>query len=126
MGDFIGHDCHCGANWRMAEIPLEGKRIVVTRPVYQAAELETALRECGAEPILYPCIEIAPPEDTSKLDGALRDAASGYYHWLVLTNANAVVILKQRTEASGISLPRHLKIAAIGPATVHAAWMLMR
>src|SRR5688572_33168579 len=110
----------------MLESPLAGKRIVITRAPHQAVELETALRALGSVPILYPCIEIAPPEDTSKLDGALRDAASGYYHWLVLTNANAVVILKQRTEASGISLPRHLKIAAIGPATVHAAWMLMR
>jgi uroporphyrinogen-III synthase len=117
--------CHSKKVWHMPPTALEGKRIVITRPPHQAEELGAALRAFGSEPVAYPCTEIAPPEDTSKLDGALRDAASGYYHWLVLTNASAVVILKQRTEASGISLPRYLKIAAVGPATVQAAWTLM-
>lgn len=100
---------------------LTGKRIVVTRAAHQSGEMESLLREHGAEPALYPCIEIAPPEDLAKLDGALRDAVSGDYDWLVLTSANTVLILKQRLDALGLRLPDSLKVAAVGPSTAAAA-----
>ena len=40
---------------------LAGKRIVNTRAAHQAAEFSALLRQHGAIPIEYPCIEIAPP-----------------------------------------------------------------
>jgi uroporphyrinogen III methyltransferase/synthase len=52
--------------------PLAGQRVLVTRPVHQAAEFMVALRRLGAEPVLFPTIEIAPVEDTGPLDEALR------------------------------------------------------
>jgi uroporphyrinogen-III synthase len=104
---------------------LAGKRIVVTRAAHQADELALLLREHGAEPVLYPCIDIAPPEDTAKLDAVLRDASKGEYDWLVLTSANTVMILKQRLDASGVALPTELHIAAIGPGTAKAASALL-
>jgi uroporphyrinogen-III synthase len=97
---------------------LAGKRIVVTRAPHQVSEMASLLQAHGAEPILYPCIEIAPPADSAPLDSALREAAS--YDWLVLTSVNTALILKQRLDHLGIALPP-LKVAAIGPSTAAAA-----
>ena len=40
---------------------LNGKRILITRPRRQADEFARALREAGAQPLLFPVIEIGPP-----------------------------------------------------------------
>jgi uroporphyrinogen-III synthase len=104
---------------------LSGKRIVVTRAPHQAGELADRLRQHGAEPLLYPCIDIAPPEDPSAFDAALHDAARGDYDWLVLTSPNTVLILKQRLEQHSITLPATLKVAAVGPSTAGSARKLL-
>jgi uroporphyrinogen-III synthase len=101
---------------------LEGRRIVVTRAPHQAAELETLLRERGAAPLLYPCIDIAPPEDATELDRAIQNVADGAFDWLVLTSANTVTVLTSRIQALGIDKPfAGLMVAAVGPATADAA-----
>ncbi len=99
---------------------LHGKRIVITRATHQAHELAELLRERGAEPLLYPCIAIEPPEDTSELDAALRQLVAGQFDWLVLTSANTVEALRQRTTALGIML-KNVSTAVVGPATAQAA-----
>ena len=102
---------------------LQGRSVVVTRAPHQAAELETLLTERGATPLLYPCIDIVPPEDATLLDAALLDAARGQFSWLVLTSANTVIALEKRLTA--LNLPHGtlaaLKVAAIGPATAREA-----
>lgn len=103
---------------------LTGRRIVVTRAPHQAGELADLLRERGAEPLLYPCIDIQPPEDTAELDNALREAANGGFDWLVLTSANTVEALRRRCEALGLSLA-HTRTAAVGPATAQAAQAML-
>ena len=68
--------------------PLFGKRVLVTRPRDQAAELVDRLTALGAEAIEAPMIRIAPPEDPDPL---LRAAASvDTFDWIVFTSANAV------------------------------------
>lgn len=99
---------------------MKGKRIVVTRAAHQAAELADLLRAGGAEALLYPCIAIAPPEEPSLLDAAMRTAAEGAFDWLVLTSANTVEALRLRCEALGLSL-RGIRTAAVGPVTAEAA-----
>ncbi|HLV34637.1 MAG TPA: uroporphyrinogen-III synthase [Spirillospora sp.] len=99
---------------------LNGKRIVVTRAAHQAGALADLLRAHGAEPLLYPCIAIAPPEDTAALDAALRRAADGAFDWLILTSSNTVEALRHRCETLGLSL-RGMRAAAVGPATARAA-----
>lgn len=97
---------------------MNGKRIVVTRAPHQAGELAALLRAHGFEPLLYPCIAIVPPEDTTPLDTALRQAA--VFDWLVLTSANTVEALRLRCAALGVSL-RGMPAAAVGPATADVA-----
>jgi len=99
---------------------MQGKRIVVTRAPHQAGELADLLREQGAEPLLYPCIDIQPPDDTAELDQAIRDGVEGAFDWLVLTSSNTVEILRRRCEALDLSLAG-IPAAVVGPATAEAA-----
>jgi uroporphyrinogen-III synthase len=98
---------------------LAGRRVVVTRAPHQAAELAALLEAEGAEAILYPCIDIAPPEDASPLDDGLRRAAAGEFDWLVLTSRNTVLALARRLDALGMSpsMLSGLRVAAVGPST---------
>lgn len=106
---------------------MNGRRIVVTRSLAQAAPLSDLLRKHGAEPLLYPCITIAPPDDHAPLDDALNRALAGGFDWLVLTSSNTVLALAQRLQALGHDPARlsGLSIAAIGPATTATARRLL-
>jgi uroporphyrinogen-III synthase len=104
---------------------MQGKRIVVTRAVHQAGELVSLLSQYGAEALLYPCIAIVPPEDTRQLDNAAWEMANGVFDWLVLTSANAVMILSQRLATTGLTPSSDLALACVGPATAEAAQRLL-
>jgi uroporphyrinogen III methyltransferase/synthase len=68
--------------------PLFGKRVLVTRPRDQAAEMVDRLTVMGAEAIEAPMIRIMPPHDPDPL---LRAAANaGDFDWIVFTSANAI------------------------------------
>jgi uroporphyrinogen-III synthase len=103
-----------------APLPLSGKRILVTRPRAQAADLCTRLAAWGARPILLPTIEVTPLQDTAELDGAIRELAK--YQWIIFTSVNGVSAFWDRLNLTG---PGDLSgfvshIAAIGPATARA------
>jgi uroporphyrinogen-III synthase len=102
---------------------LTDKRVVNTRAVHQAAELDALLRARGAEPVSYPCIDIAPPADPAPLDAAIGDAAAGRFDWLALTSANTALALARRLETLGYppGALAGLRVAAVGPATASAA-----
>jgi uroporphyrinogen-III synthase len=97
---------------------LSGKRILITRPRSQAAELCDKLIAFGAQPIVFPTIEIAPPQDTSKLDQAISQLS--HYDWIIFTSVNGVKAFWDRLDAVGAGLVPALSIAAIGPATARA------
>ena len=103
---------------------LAGKRIVITRAPHQVSEFEHLLAEKGAVSLLYPCVDIAPPQDSAAFDSALRDAAKGAFDWLVLTSTNTVQAIANRLTTLGINLPA-LKVAAVGPATAAAIQHLL-
>jgi uroporphyrinogen-III synthase len=108
-------------------LPLQGRRILVTRASEQAAALSKRLSALGAIPIEIPVIRIVPPQDWSALDAALArlyafSGAVPYYAWLIFTSANAVRICCERLRALGCE-PRDIagtRVAAIGPATAAA------
>jgi uroporphyrinogen-III synthase len=99
------------------ERPLQGKRIVITRPVAQAGDLIARLCALGAEPIACPAIAIAPLADYAPLDRAIARLAE--YDRLLVTSANGVRALLERMAALGQDAARlrRLAIGAIGPAT---------
>ena len=97
--------------------PLFGKRIVVTRPREQSAELVEALEQLGATVVEAPTVRIVPPEDFGPLDEAC--AAVGEFDWVVFTSVNGVDYFFQRLQA-GPTDARALagvKLCAIGPGT---------
>jgi len=97
--------------------PLAGQRVLVTRARHQAEALAAQLRRLGATVLAVPSIEIRAPRSYRPLDRALRRI--GHYDWLILTSVNGVAALFSRLRR--LKLPgrtlRHLRVAAIGPAT---------
>ena len=85
---------------------LEGIRVVVTRSSHQSAALLEALAERGADAIALPLLEVLPPDDPRPIERAATELA--LYDWLVLTSANAVESLLER---SGGLVPARLQIA---------------
>lgn len=106
---------------------LAGLRVVNTRAVHQAGELDELLLDLGAYPVPYPCIAIVPPEDASQLDAALDELVAGRFDWLVLTSANTVQAVAARLRERELALPDPLpaRVAAVGPATAEQASRLL-
>jgi uroporphyrinogen III methyltransferase / synthase len=98
-------------------MPLEGKKILITRAREQSAGFAARLKALGAEVISFPTIEIVPPLRWDSLDQAIDQLPS--YDWIIFTSANGVHFFWMRLKERGMreSLPTSLKVCAIGPAT---------
>ncbi|MHB8883276.1 MAG: uroporphyrinogen-III C-methyltransferase [Thermodesulfovibrionales bacterium] len=94
--------------------PMFGQRVLVTREHSEGFDI---LEDLGAEVLLFPTVEIAPPQSWDELDRSI--AAIQTYDWLIFTSANSVryffrrLIEKERDirDLGGI------KICAIGSKT---------
>jgi uroporphyrinogen-III synthase len=108
---------------RMEERPLAGLRVLVGRARLQASALSAELRRRGAEVIEIPFIEIRKPRSYRPLDTALKHLHD--YDWLILTSVNGAEAMWQRISKLGLTKAslKHLRIAAIGPATKQAIEM---
>jgi uroporphyrinogen III methyltransferase / synthase len=102
-------------NW-FENLPLFGKRVLVTRTRQQAGVLSASLTALGALPIEVPTIEVEPLAPAA-LDRAIDDMAT--YDWTVFTSANAAEIFFDRLPELGLDarVLGKIKVAAIGPAT---------
>lgn len=98
---------------------LQGRRIVITRPVEKARRLADRLRSLGAVPIEFPTVRIEPAE-IGPLDDALRALDS--FDWIVFTSANGVEAVFARLAAAGKDARDvgRRKVAAIGPVTARS------
>jgi uroporphyrinogen-III synthase len=100
-------------------LPLQNRRILITRTRRQASDLAAQLEALGATTILIPTIEIVPPESYAALDAALSELES--FDWMLFTSANAVEAFAERLRLRGLAGPvRNAKIAVVGPATARA------
>ena len=81
-------------------------KVIVTRPVAQAAPLVEALERLGHEPVLCPVLAIEP------LGDGVIDTTG--YDWVVITSANGAAEFARRRQGR---LPR---VAAIGSGTADA------
>ena len=106
-------------NWFESR-PLFGQTVVVTRTRQQASALTTRLEELGARVIEAPTIELAAPEDWSKVDESLRSA--NQFDWIIFTSQNGVSFTKQRLCEIGLDVRAfgQAKLAAIGDVTAAA------
>jgi uroporphyrinogen III methyltransferase/synthase len=100
--------------------PLFGRRILVTRPRHQGADLAHRLEEQGAVVFHLPVVEIREPADWYAVDRALNHLSD--YDWLVFTSANGVRAFFGRLRQGGLDLRAvgGLRFATIGPATANA------
>ena len=94
--------------------PLQGVRIVITRPARQSAGLAQQIAALGGKPVMFPAIVILPPADRSALERAQRDLA--HYDYAVFVSANAV----EYGVGDPASWPAHLVALAPGPGTAAA------
>ena len=100
-----------------AHAPLEGQRILITRPEGQAAQTQQAIRELGGTPLLLPMIRITIA--TLSTDKSKQYEPLSHFQWIVFTSANAVAGFLKNLKASLFSLPSEERplIAAVGKQT---------
>ncbi|MCM3759752.1 uroporphyrinogen-III synthase [Alkalihalobacillus oceani] len=103
----------------MTELPLAGKRILVTRAKEQAEALSSLIRRYGGTAVEVPLIAFQAPVDDARSEAMLNALDS--YEWLVFTSANGVRFFIERLRElplTGQSLP--VRIAAVGTKTEEA------
>jgi uroporphyrinogen-III synthase/uroporphyrinogen III methyltransferase/synthase len=102
-------------------LPLEGRRVLVTRSANQTAKLSDALRSLGCLSVEVPVLEIVPPESFALLDDALTHLDR--FDWLIVTSTNTLHAISVRCQRFAVNPARAeaLKVAAIGRATAEAA-----
>ncbi len=97
--------------------PLINKRVLITRPQNQAEEFVHLLRSKGAETIIFPTIQIIPPQSWDKVDEAISKIE--VYDMIIFTSVNGVKFFFQRFKDKGENFKRlkNIRICAIGPKT---------
>jgi uroporphyrinogen III methyltransferase/synthase len=103
-------------NW-FEEMPLFGRRIVITRAAHDTRDFAALIRELGGEAIEFPTIETAPPSSYEVLDRAIAEIAS--FDWIIFSSANGVdrFVDRMRTNACDLREMGRAAIATIGPIT---------
>lgn len=120
VGDVVGQR----ERLRWAEqMPLFGRRILVTRSRSQASELVDRIEELGGEPYEFPVIETIMPIGEDKLENirlAMNEIES--YDWVFFTSVNGVDYFFRHLDEAGLDVRslHRAKIAAVGPATIEA------
>lgn len=92
----------------MADDPLAGIGVLVTRPAGQSQELAAQIERLGGRPILFPSLEIVP-----------RDRAAVRREVEALAAPDITIFISRNAVAHGIDYAAG-RLAAIGPATAAA------
>ncbi len=98
-------------------LPLNGKKIIVTRAAESTNKFGNLLQKQGAITIDMPALEITPPSSWQELDDAI--AKLNEFDWLILTSANGVNYFFQRLEVLGKDARAlaGIKISVVGKKT---------
>ncbi|HEY8887104.1 MAG TPA: uroporphyrinogen-III synthase [Gallionella sp.] len=107
----------------MANQPLHGLTIVVTRPRDQALQLAQRIKQAGGVPLLFPLLDITAVQDTDTLHEQITRL--GQFNMAIFISPNAVHYGIAAIRASGFasaegSLPPSLKIATVGQGSAQA------
>ncbi|MBZ0264627.1 uroporphyrinogen-III C-methyltransferase [bacterium] len=118
----VGHvtELHDKLDWYQKG-PLHGKRVLVTRPVAQAKEMYTLLKEEGAYVIPAPTIQTFPDYDEVAWKNFEQLSASKL-GWIVFTSVNGIRTFMDKLFLSGRDI-RYLskfKLAVLGQGSINA------
>lgn len=97
---------------------LQGKTIVITRPIEQTKKLVALLEGAGALSVLFPLIEITVLTDYTDFDATLTKLPG--MDLAIFISSNAVQHGMPKLIQSYPILPKGLQFAAIGPTTADA------
>ena len=94
--------------------PMFGHRILVTREHAEGFDL---LEDLGAEIMLFPTVEIVPPETWDELDRTFENIQT--YDWLIFTSANSIKYFFRRLIEKEFDIRdlKGIKVCAIGTKT---------
>ena len=95
---------------------LQGLTVLVTRPAHQASRFQQLLADAGAQALLFPVVEVRPPDDLPALTAQLAEVAT--YDAALFISANAVEFGLKALATPQIL--HHLTLGAIGKKTAQA------
>jgi len=97
--------------------PLSGRGIVITRPREHAPTLAERIRAAGGDPIVFPTIEILPPENPEAISGVIAG----------LEKFQLAVFISPTAATRGLGMvsasrrwPESVRVAAVGKGTAGA------
>ncbi len=96
------------------ELPLFGRRVLLTAPRTYAPRFAAAILARGGLPVLMPTIETTLLDDYAALDECLRQLET--FDWIAFTSRNGIEALLYRCEQLGLppTALRACRLAAIG------------
>jgi uroporphyrinogen-III synthase len=101
----------------MSAEPLSGRGIVITRPRERALALAERIRAAGGDPVLFPTIEILPPENE---DAVSRIVARLEEFQLAIFVSPTAALRGHALVSASRSWPQGLRVAAVGAGTAKA------
>ncbi|MBI1952695.1 MAG: uroporphyrinogen-III C-methyltransferase [Candidatus Omnitrophica bacterium] len=100
---------------RIGAKPLQGKRVLVTRPLVDQREFISRLHDLGAECVALPTVVVrARKFSRAERERLLRELPG--YDWIIFTSHHGVEALTRLAKLSGKA-----KLCAIGPRTARSA-----
>jgi len=113
--DFILHGLYSGFNNNKVR-PLKNKTIVLTRTIEQSKESAAIFSELGADVIVFPTLEIVPPNNWDKFDEVIL--SSQKIDFVVFTSAHAVTMFIKRCSELNKKVDfEKIKVVAVGNKT---------
>jgi len=113
--DFVLHGLYSGFSNNKVR-PLKNKTIVLTRTVEQSKESSAIFSELGANVIVFPTLEIVPPNNWDEFDKLIL--SNKKIDFIVFTSAHAVTMfLKRYNELNTAIELDKIKVIAVGNKT---------
>ena len=102
------------------ERPLEGRRVVVTRPLQQSTRFTELLTEIGAYVIQMPTVEVRGLGSSEDLGRAVINFSQ--FDWVVFTSTNAVRFFAESVKRQDIPMVdfcQETRVCCVGPETAN-------
>ncbi len=113
--DFVLHALYSGFSNNKVR-PLKNKTIVLTRTIEQSKESAAIFSELGANVIVFPTLEIVPPNNWDNFDKVIL--SSQKIDFIVFTSAHAVTMFIKRCNELDKKIDLNkIKIVAVGSKT---------